>query len=469
MSGMISPFAGSFRGSGKFRNVSPFRARGRATGQWNPAYSVPYAWYDSALASDATGLTDQSTYSSAAMTVGASAAAPIWLAYTTPRIVFPGVLGNSVSTPGTGTLDIVGDIDIRLRLSMDDWTPAAQSTLISKWSGGIPGSAYRLSVGVGGNLGKLITTWYNALNSATSAVSTVAVGATDGDIADIRWVLDVDNGATGSDATFYAPSSSRLGTTVTNSGIADIQSNATAIKIGERDSEPLAGSLYSASIRAGIDGTIVTAFDPALSGPSGYTDAYGKVWTVNHSASGRKAVVQSPTAGTAHPLYLLATDDKFDGPTAAIPPCDNAASASMFAVIRPWATQASPKVIFTTRSGSGAGVTLRMASATTIVADVSDGTTTNTTGAVTFTPGQRLVTGVHLGSGGTAWVSVNNTTGTTVARPSGTQAGGVLVVGADSTPANYLDAECRVPWYALDHLATATEIANLTAFYGGGL
>ena len=44
-------------------------------------------------------------------------------------IRLPGTAGNSFSVPDAAALDIVGDIDIRVKCALDDWTPPTISTL----------------------------------------------------------------------------------------------------------------------------------------------------------------------------------------------------------------------------------------------------------------------------------------------------------------------------------------------------
>lgn len=467
----------------RFRNRSPQRARStRQGGQLSPAYSNPYAWFDAGLGGSSSGITDSSAYARAAMTLGSTTAAPLWLAYSQPSL-YAASAGNPVSAPDSNALDVTGDIELRGYFEADSWRSSANRGFISKTDGSGAGGQLAYTFGVtAANVLNLTWQISSGASFVTQNSTAQIVDPGDGVGQWLRVTLDVDNGASGYDLKFWtstdppttAPGSvswTQLGSTVVGGAVTTIKATTNIVAIGSEanGSRGFNGRVYRAQILNGIAGTVVADFDASLCTQSGYTDAYSNVWTVNRGTSGRKVVVQSVTASSTASLFLLGTDDNMAGPAAAIPPCANAASASMFAVIRPWATQSSGKVIFTTRSGAGAGVTLRMASATTIVADVSDGTTTNTTPAVTFTPGLRAVVGVHLSSGGTAYCSVNNTTGSTVARPSNTQAGGALTIGSTSAGANFLDAEMRVPWFALDHLASAAEIATLTSFYGGGL
>ncbi len=58
----------------------------------------------------------------------------------------PGSNGNYASTPHSTALNITGDIDVRVDLSMDDWTPTANHTWIAKQDNGAGESLWGLSI-----------------------------------------------------------------------------------------------------------------------------------------------------------------------------------------------------------------------------------------------------------------------------------------------------------------------------------
>lgn len=221
-----------------------------------------------------------------------------------------------------------------------------------------------------------------------------------------------------------------------------------------------------------LDGSAaeLAKYDAASSTPTGHTDIYAVAWTLNYGTAGLKTTLLSPTASSAESLWVYGTNDYATGPAAAVPPATAGAACTLYCVSRPSATLTANMTFFSTRSGTGAGVTLRMASATTVVADVSDGTTTVTTPAVTITPGLRYVLGVVLtdGAPGTAYCFANNTVGSTVARNGTTETGGALTISAISTPTNYLDHVSRVPFAAISRAITVSELAHLVAYYKGG-
>lgn len=439
--------------------------------RWSPAQLGLRALYDYRN-STSTTMVDQSGNGRADATVGGGGNSPLWLPYTIPSVYMPASTLNGVWTAGNVSTP-TGDLDIRFSLS--DMPSGNINNIIVKDDQSTQRDFYVAYVHTSTEFQFV---WWEAggtirvVSSGAGSVLPTATGT------EYRVTLDVDNGAGASTVTFQRrpigdgawttilSTSPIAPSTVRNSPIPVALWSGRSITSISAANNP--ARLHSASVRNGIDGPVVCAFDAALCSQTGHTDAQGNVWLVSRSTSGRKTVVQSPTANSAHGVWLYGTDDKHDGPVGAISPATNAASASAFCAFRLHATQASPKVLFSTRTGSGAGATLRIASATTIVADVSDGTTTNTTPAVTFTPGQMVVAGVFLDAAGTAFVRVNGTTGSTVARPSNTQTGGTLTIGADSTPANFIDAGGICPYASADFLMSSAQWAQVVAFYRGG-
>ncbi|HYH48309.1 MAG TPA: hypothetical protein VEG38_02060, partial [Acidimicrobiia bacterium] len=68
----------------------------------------------------------------AGLEVGAAAAAITSGGDPTMRLTLPGANGNYASTPDSAGNSITGDIDIRAKLSMADWTPTAQVVVVAK-------------------------------------------------------------------------------------------------------------------------------------------------------------------------------------------------------------------------------------------------------------------------------------------------------------------------------------------------
>jgi hypothetical protein len=103
-----------------------------------------------------------------------------------------GTSGCNATTPDAAPLRITSDIDIHVQVAMARWTPAALSTLVSKWraSGSF---CYLLTVTTTGAL-KL---WISTIGSDFPASSSSAiVGAIDGAIKWVRATRKQSNGNT---------------------------------------------------------------------------------------------------------------------------------------------------------------------------------------------------------------------------------------------------------------------------------
>lgn len=467
----------------RLRNRSPQRARStRQGGQWSPQYLGLYSAYDGAITGTSALITDTSGNARADMTLGATTAAPTWLPYSTSAIWIPGVSGNQITCPDAAAFAFTGDQDIRWCGSLTDWTPAANTALMAQDSGGAGGRRFSAYIN---SAGKPALIWSTDGTAVITKTSTVAFSIADGATGGVRFTLDVDDGAGNNVVRFYEKSgAATLAAILDNTGwtLVDTVTTAGTTSVSGASTDVLrvcySGALgasrstvMAAAYMDGIAGTTVAAFDATQSGQTGYTGSLGNVWTISRSTSGLKTVAATQASSSTVSKYVAATDDYFTGPAAAVPPATAGVSCSMWAVVRPWATQVANNVIFSTRSGTGAGVTLRMASATTMVADVSDGSTTATTPAVTFTPGQNLICGVILAGGapGTAKVFVNNTVGSTVARTGNTETGGALYSCANSTPTNFAALEVRAPFVASATALSTGDIANLAAYYYAGV
>jgi hypothetical protein len=220
-------------------------------------------------------------------------------------LLIPGISGNYASTPDTATNSITGDLDIRVKVALNDWTPAAEVTLFSKY-GGAGQHSWVLNVTTGGNL-----KFYWSADGTTdlSATSSVATGIADGVAKWVRVRFDVDNGTGGRDVSFdmcddYDPLGgnfgawAQLGSTQTSAGVTSIFNSTAAINIGgavSGTSGLWAGKVYGGDILSGIAGLVVNRFsvgDAVLQFDTSVTSSTtGEVWTVNQSGSPKAAIV----------------------------------------------------------------------------------------------------------------------------------------------------------------------------------
>lgn len=211
-----------------------------------------------------------------------------------------GTAGNYVVTPDAAALDITGDIDLRAEVALDDWTPAADQALISKYTPSGDQRSYLLLVLTTGHL-RLV--WSELGTSTTKFADSTAIPTTTaGQPLWVRATLDVNNGAAGNTAVFYTSPDgiewTQLGTSVVTAGTTSIFSGSSTLRVGARgdDGIPMIGRVFRAQVYNGIGGTLVAhlvcdggAVDPRFNDPT------GKVWTFTGSAwswkSGRRTIV----------------------------------------------------------------------------------------------------------------------------------------------------------------------------------
>lgn len=175
-----------------------------------------------------------------------------------------GASGNYAQTPDSDSLSITGDIDLRVKVAMDDWTPGVNEPLIAKWVATGSNRSYQVMIETTGAI-RFLTNSTGGGAGTTAHTSTVSTGFVDGSTHWIRATLDVDNGSGDSDATFYTSEDGetwvQLGDVVNSGGTLSIHDGTAAVQIGETASS-LNCSLFRAQIYDGIDGTLVLDFDP---------------------------------------------------------------------------------------------------------------------------------------------------------------------------------------------------------------
>lgn len=203
-------------------------------------------------------------------------------------LLLPGASGDYASTPDAAALDIVGDIDLRVRVALNDWTPAAESTLIAKYTATGNQRSYALAVTT---TGALIFRWSEdgtAEKTETSSANlgSLAAGATTW----VRATLDVDNGASDAAVNFYTSDDgttwTQLGATQLNGATTSIFASTAVLELGGQTLgtvNRLAGKIFRAQVLSGIAGSSVAA--PIASAASNsVTDATPRTWTVNGAA-----------------------------------------------------------------------------------------------------------------------------------------------------------------------------------------
>lgn len=153
------------------------------------------------------------------------------------------------------------DLDLRLDLATDDWTPAATASLCGQWgSAGTYGHRLRLL-----STGGLRYEWSNDATAINTVNSTATLGFADGARRMIRVTHDVDNGAAGNTVTFWhklhtEDTWTQLGSPVVTAGTTTIaRPAARQFEIGGTGSTSVvAGKYYGIEYMNGINGGFVS-------------------------------------------------------------------------------------------------------------------------------------------------------------------------------------------------------------------
>jgi hypothetical protein len=175
----------------------------------------------------------------------------------------PGVGTNWASTPDSAAVSVTGDIDLRCKVALDDWTPSsAAQFLIFKDAQGGNQRSYAFYVRTDG---KLALGWFNDGTNGFEKISTVAPTVSDGATLWVRGTLDVDNGAGGNDVQFFTSNDgttwTQLGTTITTAGTTNVFDGNVGLGIGSNSvgNSAARGKFFRAQVLNGINGTV--AFD----------------------------------------------------------------------------------------------------------------------------------------------------------------------------------------------------------------
>lgn len=265
-------------------------------------------------------------------------------------IYLPGTTGNYLSAPDAAALDITGDIDIRVHIAPDSWTPSGYPYMVAKGGFGID-LAYAMFFDNG--TGKIYFRTSSNGTNAIDALSTVATGFSAGSAHWVRATRDVNNGSGGNTTTFYTSEDgvtwTQLGAAVTNAGTTSIYASTAALQIGESVGSAFAGRIRRVQLLNGIGGTTVLDVDTSVltsGSQTSFTALTGQTVTINRSTSGRKAVA------VVAPVWLLGTDDYME--VADNDLLDFGASDSFTVVVctREWASIAGNGRLIDKRQGS---------------------------------------------------------------------------------------------------------------------
>ena len=246
----------------------------------------------------------------AGSTLSADSNDPKYLDYVGNSYVYvPGVTGNYLSVADSPELDVAGNIDIRVKLALDNWSaPSGTQRIIGKY--GAENNRTFLLNFLSNRTLQLI--WFSTAITQHIAASGSAISLDDGTPKWVRVTVRVNNGTGGTNVDFFTSDDgqtwSNLGSTVTIASITGFFNSTAPIEIGDISSttSPMAGKIFNVLISNGIAGVPVLNIDTShitVGSTSTFTALTGQTVTINRSSTGRKS------AAVCSPSWLLGTDD----------------------------------------------------------------------------------------------------------------------------------------------------------------
>jgi hypothetical protein len=164
--------------------------------------------------------------------------------------------------------DITGDLDLRIDVSLDDWTPAANNTLMAKFNSSGNKKCVRWYIDPAG---AIVFNW-SADGSVEISKSVPSPSFENGAVKRLRVNLDVNNGSAGNTVTFYSSTDGAtwtvIGSPIVTAGVTSVYNTTQPWEVGSRNSagthagsgDPLTGNVYYAEIRQGIDGPVISPY-----------------------------------------------------------------------------------------------------------------------------------------------------------------------------------------------------------------
>lgn len=223
-----------------------------------------------------------------------------------PYLALPGRSGNYASTPDSVSNSVTGDIDIRAKVALKNWS-GNYATLVGKVGSGFSGPSYWF--GKEGGSKRLYLALSQDGSTWPNNFSNVALPVNDGDAIWVRAAAQVNTPAGSATTSFYHSSDgtnwTQLGSPVVTSGIAGIADTGSPLYVGSRggDADLWQGKAYFASVSSGINGTttsstscsntgVVACFNPADSalGAASWSSSSARTETWTVSRNGVNAV-----------------------------------------------------------------------------------------------------------------------------------------------------------------------------------
>jgi hypothetical protein len=392
-------------------------------------------------------------------TTGADTNDPLLLEHDgTNYVYFPGVVGNTASTPAVA-YNLTGDVEIIVQTIGIDWSSSARGTIVSSWPTGFlfdrfnaTSLLFGTSLGGGNNyvvcnhgLSGVTDQWFRLRYNRTAGTVEIASSV---------------NGST------WATLS---GTTITTSPGVDFPNFVNLLKVGGEAAGLMPCRVPFFELRDGYGGTAVVRYREsditnwANGALTSFVSSTGETWTINRSTSGRKSVA------VVRDVWLFGTDDFMEVADNDLLDFGASDSFTVVAVARVWGSNDGALVAKKTSGALGAGWWTRRVSATSYQFLVDDGASqvagnspvTNTNGTLTAFASIRTASPKELASiaNGVMSSAVSDTTTASLANSL------ALRVGATTGGSIYQDMEL-LGVAVFRRALSADEIASIANYYG---
>lgn len=239
----------------------------------------------------------------------------------------PPVAGNHAAIADSAALRPTGDMELIVRHTARDWTPAATRTLVLNGDNNTAvGINWYLNLNTTGTL----VFYRSAGATLRTYVSTVATGIADGTPKWLRVTWAQDNGAGSSEVKFFLSDDgvtwTQLGAAVTNASTGAGNNHTAGTRIGEPLSPWVGdGAFHRVIVKSGIGGTTALDVDfaDAAHGAASFACTTGQTVTINKSGNNPAAIIGTPA------IRFDGVDDFLSGTFAAA-----ISGGRMFAVFR---------------------------------------------------------------------------------------------------------------------------------------
>jgi len=225
-----------------------------------------------------------------------------------------GLVGASSFTESTGetwnlTGDailsaVTGDLDIRVQVALDDFTPSTAATLVAQWNVSGDQEAFRFRIATSGNVELIWSEDGTTSQNDNDGGNSVLV---DGQSTHLRVTLQHNNGSgtvvqflqseDGVDWTLRRSVTKSDASSTSKLHAANAPYQIGAYNTGGSPDQHADGTVFSAQVYDGIDGTIASNFDPArgVVGGTSFVAATRETWSINGNAS-----LSSPAPAWTH-------------------------------------------------------------------------------------------------------------------------------------------------------------------------